>query len=367
MIEKSFPKSGSFRIIYLDVLRGLMLVIMTFDHLDGPVKSITFQPLGFVSAAAGFIYLSGFVYGLVYTRKFMETDFNTIRIKSERRALVIYFYHLLIFIIVAIPSLLGIVNNEGLELFHERPFLSSVMFVLLLFQPSNMDILPMYIIFILIGPFVLKGLFRGKWKLIFVCSVFLWLISQFPIFQYNGYDDRSRLINFGYFNILCWQFLFFTGVFFGYAKETGRFRLPVNKKIVIPLIAFSCTFLIIRHMPESSKLNSIFSFFSDRSTLGIIRIVNFYMLAYIIYTLSLSLGRIMYSGWLSMIGSHSLQVFAYSVCMVYYVHAIDFSPEQLETWGIVIIDLILVGTLVLPAFLHKYALVRFPYVKKAGL
>lgn len=75
----------------------------------------------------------------------------------------------------------------------------------------------------------------------------------------------------------------------------------------------------------------------------------------------------MWSGFLAMIGSHSIQVFAYSVCLVYYVHAIDLLPDQLETWKIIIIDLLLAGTIVLPAFLHKYALVRFPSLKKAGL
>ena len=95
-IESEFNPSNPARIVYLDVLRGLMLVIMTFDHLDGPIKNITFQPLGFVSAASGFIYLSGYVYGLVYTRKYLESDFKTIIGKSFRRARVIYSYHLLI-------------------------------------------------------------------------------------------------------------------------------------------------------------------------------------------------------------------------------------------------------------------------------
>ena len=77
-MQKGYDQDDKKRIKYLDLLRGLMLVIMTLNHLDGPIKSITFQPLGFVSAAAGFIYLSGFVYGLVYTRKYIETDFKTI-------------------------------------------------------------------------------------------------------------------------------------------------------------------------------------------------------------------------------------------------------------------------------------------------
>jgi len=119
------------RIIYLDVLRGLMLVIMTFDHLGGPIKNITFQPLGFVSAAAGFIYLSGFVYGLVYTRTLVNGDFNALKIKSVRRAGVIYFYHFLVLLVVTVPMIFNLWDFKELSMFKDhmvKPFLLYAVF-----------------------------------------------------------------------------------------------------------------------------------------------------------------------------------------------------------------------------------------------
>ncbi|RJS93382.1 OpgC domain-containing protein [Salinisphaera sp. Q1T1-3] len=44
----------------VDTLRGLMLVIMTIDHL-GPLSRFTMEPFGFVSAAWGFVFLSGYM------------------------------------------------------------------------------------------------------------------------------------------------------------------------------------------------------------------------------------------------------------------------------------------------------------------
>jgi hypothetical protein len=48
----------------LDMLRGLCLVLMTVDHLPiNPLFRFTNQTLGFVSAAEGFVFISGVVSG----------------------------------------------------------------------------------------------------------------------------------------------------------------------------------------------------------------------------------------------------------------------------------------------------------------
>jgi len=344
-----------------------MLVIMTFDHFGGPVKSITFQPLGFVSAAAGFIYLSGFIYGVVYTRKYLEADFKTIRVKSERRAAVIYIYHLLVLLIVIVPYLLGFYDSEGLTAFRERPVHSFLLFALLLYQPSNMDILPMYIIFILTGPYVLRAIINGKWMAVFIISGLLWLVNQVPAFQYTNYDGGDQWINFGHFNIFCWQLLFFAGVFFGYAKVTGKFRLPISKWIVAGagLCAIIC--LIIRWMPPTSTIFVLLDYFADRSTLGVVRLLNFTLLAYLIYTFTQKRPDIIRSGWLALLGRHSLKVFAYSVCLVLFFQSAKFLLQEMDLWEVILIDLVLVATLTIPALLHQHTCRRFPSFKRAGL
>jgi OpgC protein len=53
----------------IDTLRGLFLVLMTFDHLPyHPLLRLTMQSLGFVSAAEGFVFVSGLVSAGVYGR-----------------------------------------------------------------------------------------------------------------------------------------------------------------------------------------------------------------------------------------------------------------------------------------------------------
>src|SRR4051794_39677505 len=51
----------------LDWLRGLMLVLMTITHLPTWFSAHVGQPFGFVSAAEGFVFLSAYLVGSVYS------------------------------------------------------------------------------------------------------------------------------------------------------------------------------------------------------------------------------------------------------------------------------------------------------------
>ena len=53
----------------IDALRGLMLVLMTFTHLPTRFASPFGQPLGFVSSAEGFVFLSAFMCGWIYSER----------------------------------------------------------------------------------------------------------------------------------------------------------------------------------------------------------------------------------------------------------------------------------------------------------
>ncbi len=76
-----------------DGLRGWLLIIIACNHLFGSfVTQFTRTPLGFVSAAEGFVFLSGFVAYLVYGR--LANNRTELRRKVWRRCLVIYGFHL---------------------------------------------------------------------------------------------------------------------------------------------------------------------------------------------------------------------------------------------------------------------------------
>ena len=67
----------------LDALRGLMLIMMLSTHLPTRFADPFGQPFGFVSAAEGFVVLSAYMAGMIYTQRAMRDAFL-------KRALVIY-------------------------------------------------------------------------------------------------------------------------------------------------------------------------------------------------------------------------------------------------------------------------------------
>ena len=60
------------RLWQVDALRGLMLVLMTLTHVPTRWSSPAGQPFGYVSAAEGFVLLSAFMAGWVYTARAEE-------------------------------------------------------------------------------------------------------------------------------------------------------------------------------------------------------------------------------------------------------------------------------------------------------
>jgi len=83
---------ASKRDLRLDLLRGYCVVAMTVDHLDAPTWLYVFTGGNrfFVSAAEGFLFISGLVMGIVY-RPIAETrGLPTAAVKALRRALFLY-------------------------------------------------------------------------------------------------------------------------------------------------------------------------------------------------------------------------------------------------------------------------------------
>lgn len=355
------------RIVSLDVLRGLMLVIMTLDHFAGPIRKISFQPLGYVSAAEGFIYLSGYVYGLVYTRVLINGNFDTLKAKSYKRAAIIYVYHIFILLIVIVPLLLNVINYEELNVFKDKPVRSALFFCLFLLQPQNMDILPIYVVFVMIGPVIIKAFSKNKAKKVFIISGLLWLLSQLTIFRYNIYELGHYGISLGYFNLFSWQFLFFLGIYLGYFKTTGKYEIPITKLLFLTSLVVFTIFLIARYLPGDSLINQIFLRFADRSSLGITRLLNFGAIAYLIYIISIKKKNFLNSKWLSLLGRNSLQVFSYSVCLVYFFRPIELIVLTYGLIPIVIINILLVISLSLPARIHEASVRNIPYFKELGL
>lgn len=279
------------RLWELDAVRGLMLVLMTLTHLPTRLSNPTGQPFGFVSAAEGFVMLSAFMAGMVYTARERREGAEAMRGAFFKRALKIYACQiaLLIFLmtVVAVMGLLAgqeaVINLIGFYL--DQPLAALFSGLLLIYAPPLLDILPIYIVFMLASPvLLLHGLHRG-WGGILGLSLLAWLLAQFDLGEavYNAVTTVAPIPvpyrQTGSFEIWGWQFLWVLGLWMG-SMQAERPDAPplvfprwmVNTAISIALVGFVWRHVIGQNpFPGQASLAPLF----DKWHLGPLRLINF--------------------------------------------------------------------------------------------
>ncbi|PSV14038.1 DUF1624 domain-containing protein [Photobacterium kishitanii] len=92
------------RIAALDSIRGLLLLLMTINHLIwvsggySIIQNVTLQPLGQFGAAECFVFISGLLAGVIYSRDSLTNQ--QVTTKAFHRAFSIYRYHVSCLLVV---------------------------------------------------------------------------------------------------------------------------------------------------------------------------------------------------------------------------------------------------------------------------
>ena len=310
------------RLSELDALRGLMLVWITLTHLPTVLSTYVNQPLGFVSAAEGFIFLSALFTGRIYFQMAERNGYDAMHRKLATRTAQLYVYHILLLsfaFLVAIPiaasgtrpglhNLLDFYFDAGAS----RAVLDGA---LLIYRPPLLDILPMYIIFLALTPVALSATRRLGWKFILGGGFTLWLLAQFGLRQaswdlMNQYFGlQIPLHEMGSFDLWAWQFLWIVGMWVGvlWAKD----QLPLERlarQLTIPALLVVPALLAMRHaIGRGFELGS-YEIYFDKWHLGVVRLIDFTAIAVLLirarsYLKPLSIGPLV------VLGQSSLQVF----------------------------------------------------------
>ncbi|HEX4771639.1 MAG TPA: OpgC domain-containing protein [Bryobacteraceae bacterium] len=314
------PVTRSRRQPELDALRGLLLVWMTLTHLPTHVSFYSNQPLGVVSAAEGFIFLSALLCGRVFERKLRESGPREVWKRLGGRAARLYGYHLLLlaiaFTVVAkiavhtkSPSLEGLI-----DFFLAHPARAVVSSILLIYRPPLLDILPMYILFLIGTPAVLWVAKRWDWRVVLIPSLLMWVAAQFGVrAAMYSLTVKQMSIPFGAlgaFDLYAWQLLWVTGLWIG----AGRPSLPplswAPKTTVTCAAVIASFFFYVRHSFLWDVLNAnSWAQLTDKWHLGSFRLLDFTALAILF-----SAFQPWFAKWLSIeplvqLGQASLEVF----------------------------------------------------------
>lgn len=277
----------------LDALRGLMLVLMTVTHLPTQLAGPLGQPFGYVSAAEGFVLLSGFMAGLVYTGMARRRGGDEIRLAFLRRAVKVYGCQVgLLLFLLTVVAVMGLVLDQPaitnlIAYYLERPWAALSSGLLLVYAPPLLDILPMYVLFLLASPVILLHGLRQGWGPVLGLSIALWLVAQFGAGAWL-YAAASEWIGLpvpynqtGAFDTLAWQFLWVLGLWMGSVQASGV-QAPVvfPRWMVLAALAFAALGLAWRHgvgqvpFPGQDGWNLAF----DKWQLGPLRLINLFAL-----------------------------------------------------------------------------------------
>ena len=252
------PAPAGRRLWEMDALRGLMLVLMTLTHLPTRVSDPAGQPFGYVSAAEGFVLLSAFMAGMVYTQREIKDGGDVMARAFWQRAFKIYMVQaaLLVFLF-SVVALIAVLTQQDaaknlMSFFFERPKMAIFSGLLLIYSPPLLDILPMYVLFMLASPIVLLHGRRHGWFGVMALSVSLWLMAQFDLGR-ALYDVTVQVTGLpvpfpqtGAFELFGWQFLWVLGLWLGAAQadapDAPPLRFPrwmVHAAIAYALLCFA--------------------------------------------------------------------------------------------------------------------------------
>ncbi|MFT3780647.1 MAG: OpgC domain-containing protein [Nibricoccus sp.] len=314
------PYTPARRFTYLDALRGLLLVIMAINHVPSELHAVTDHPLGYMSAAEGFVFISGLMAGLVYTRHFLQQGVTMLTQSCWRRAGMIYLYHLVGYLCVfALIAFSGHLRETVPTLMSSHPFEAVIFGALLLSQPSMLDILPFYCVFLLVTPLVIRACEKDRRSWVIGISAALWAVA-------NVYSPQRPLIhtaslNSGAFNIFAWQLLFVTGAVLGNAWAHGKRLLPnLSRPVVISFTVLAALLFAVRHawLPAPVSPQAL-SWLTNKNNLAPLRLFDTGLLFWLVHVAIVRCRVSPNSKPLELLGRHSLVVFTVHVIVGYVI------------------------------------------------
>ncbi len=242
----------------LDILRGACIAHMICSHLAGGTWADTLiQSPYYVSGADGFVFISGFVLGMIHPgRVARRGEWGALRM-IFRRAGVLWLIHCALI-------LLAVTVNEatGAVFFLPRVADSGGWPVLLWrvatlrFQPMYFDILSMFTLFLLFTPAflaLLRVAGRVGMAIGAAASLALYGIAQS---HHEFLNIKDTLPGHGTgFVLPAWQLLFFGGLLLGHARALGQLNFPprVRRWIVGVSAALFAAFFLYAQLDRPGR------------------------------------------------------------------------------------------------------------------
>jgi hypothetical protein len=362
------PLAGG-RDLRLDLFRGIALWLIFLDHIpDNIVSWITIRNYGFSDATEIFIFISGYTAAFVYGRAMRDRGFIISSARILRRAWQIYIAHIFLFTIfmAEIAYVAATFENplyaEEMNIlgFLRQPDVTIFQALLLKFKPVNMDVLPLYIILLLLFPPALRVLL---WQpaLALVGSALVYVLALHYNINLPAYPNGVW-----FFNPFAWQLLFVFGAWCavgGAQRLAGLLRSRIVFAIAVAYLVFAFGVTLTWHIDALKPLVpnwlAALMYPIDKTNLDVLRFAHFLALAAITV-------RFVKRDWRGLkwpilqpailCGQHSLEIFCLGVFLAFagqFIIAETSGGPLIQTAISVTGILIMIGTAALISWYKK--------------
>jgi len=375
----------------IDGFRGYFLVFMLVNHLPFTGSSwivhVNHGELGFMEDVQGFIFISGLVVGLTHARGYLSGKATATDSRILARARLLYIYSLALLALLFGAAMLfpdaEAYWHAAFPAFFQDRSMASITSLLLLYQPNYLDILPQYIFYLLLSPWLIRLVLDGKHMQVMAASIMAWFAVQLGLHLplIAGIETAGQVLDPHFallsgFNPLAWQILFIAGLIIGIRLNQGSFDLdqifgPARRQLFKLALGICLFFMVYRlgikyhFLPE--MLVTRLQPYINRNEFGPVYLLNFAAAGYVVTWLLIAgksehalpiraahrlLQAIFNLRFLRFLGQHSLQVYSYHVGLIYLVMALDHIYGPFTEGSKTMITLTGVASLIIPAWLH---------------
>ena len=312
------------RDLRVDFFRGLALWWIYTDHIPGDVMShISLQNFAMCDATEIFVLLAGYGAGLAYGLEMNREGYLYAAADAVRRAWTLYIAHIFLFVIYTAQVAYSAealdrayyLDETRLDVLANAPYEGMLQALLLRFQPSLLNILPLYVMLLLIFAVTLPLLRRPL--LLLGASFALYVVTRATGLNFQSWIAGEVW----FFDPFAWQFLFMIGAVLSYAPPRWpRLRWPFDVLSVAILTAGLVVIWVIdlhpRIMAAMPQLVIRFVITEDKTGLHPFRLLSILALTWLVARTVPRGAAWLESRWAApfvVMGQNSLPVFCFGI------------------------------------------------------
>lgn len=303
----------------VDFWRGFALLSIFINHVPGIFyERFTHRNYSISDSAELFVFLAGWSLRHVVGRPEDPTPTSRLMLRLGGRAFTLYVAHIFI-VMIAIAMLATaarLMRNPLLLEWHNAaavftdPVSAHIGIVLLSHQLGYFDILPLYVVLLLLAPLIAL-VHRSAPNMLVPVSLAVYLAAQILKITVPTWPTEGQW----FFNPLCWQLVFVLG--FAMSRERGpggwvRANIGRIRLVAVPLLAVLTLMVLFRWMPDPTRMPEPKLLFINGKTFATpIRVIQFLALIAVLSAAYPAIARALprLVELLSLLGRNSLHVF----------------------------------------------------------